>query len=123
MKVLVVDDNALIRSMVKDFLTDMGHEVVGEADNGNDAIKLFAATRPELVLLDLIMPGKNGIETLKEIKAIDRGARVVMVTAVQQDSVSKDLLSKGAAAILNKPFMYSELEALLKPADKLPGTI
>jgi len=112
--VLVVDDSDLIMEMAKAFLTAMGHEVVGEAYNGNDAVKIFTEKRPDLVLLDLVMPGKNGMQVLQEIKAIDPVVNVVMITAVQQDPISRELLSKGATAILNKPFIYDELEAVLK---------
>lgn len=114
MKVLVVDDNVMTRDLIKDLLTEMGHQVVGEAENGDQAVKLFSEQRPELVLLDLIMPGKNGIEVLGELKAIDPAAKVMMVTAVQQDIITRELLEKGAAGILHKPFMYDELEAALK---------
>jgi two-component system chemotaxis response regulator CheY len=114
MKVLVVDDNVLTRDMIKDLLIEMGHQIAGEADNGDDAVKTFSATHPDLVLLDLIMPGKSGLEALQEIKALDPAAKVVMVTAVQQDPISQQLLQSGAAGILHKPFMYDDLEAVLK---------
>lgn len=114
MKVLIVDDNVMTRDLIKDLLTEMGHQVVGEAENGDDAIKVYAAQRPELVLMDLIMPGKNGLETLEELRAMDPAARVVMVTAVEQDILSQQLIGKGAIGVLRKPFMYAELETLLK---------
>lgn len=114
MKILLVDDNMLTRSMIKDLLTEMGHQVVGEAENGDEAVKIFAECKPELTLLDMIMPGKSGLETLREIRALAPAARVVMCTAVQQDAIEKDLLESGASAILHKPFMYGELEAVLK---------
>lgn len=114
MNIMLVDDNLLTRSMIKDLLTEMGHQVAGEAENGDEAIKLFAELKPELVLLDMIMPGKTGLETLIALKAMDPAARVVMVTAVQQDELERQLLEGGAAAILHKPFMYAELEAVLK---------
>lgn len=114
MKVLIVDDNVMTRNLIKDLLTEMGHQVVGEAENGDDAVKAYAAQRPELVLMDLIMPGKNGLETLQELRALDPAAKVVMVTAVQQDLLCQQLLDKGAAGVLHKPFMYAELEAVLK---------
>jgi len=113
MKVLVVDDNVMTRGLITDLLTEMGHQVVGEAENGDEAIRVFSEARPELVLLDMIMPGKNGLQVLQEIRAMDPAARVVMVTAVQQDIISKELMEKGAVAILHKPFMYDELEAVL----------
>lgn len=114
MKVLIVDDNVMTRSLIKDLLTEMGHEVTGEAENGDEAVREFTARRPELVLLDLIMPGKNGLQVLEELKTIDPAPKVVMVTAVQQDVISKELMEKGAAGVLHKPFMYDELDALLK---------
>jgi two-component system chemotaxis response regulator CheY len=114
MKVLLVDDNVLTREMIKDLLTEMGHEVVGEAGDGDEAVKMFAEKKPELVLMDLIMPGKSGLDALKEIKATDAAAKVVMVTAVQQDPISQQLMESGATGILHKPFMYGELEAVLK---------
>lgn len=114
MKVLIVDDNIMTRSMIKDLLTEMGHEVTGEAGDGDEAVREFTAHRPELVLLDLIMPGKNGLQVLEDLKAIDPTPRIVMVTAVQQDIISRELKEKGAAGVLHKPFMYDELETLLK---------
>jgi len=114
MKVLIVDDNDLTRDLIRALLTEMGHQVVGEAENGDEAIKVYTAQRPELVLMDLIMPGKNGLEALAEIKAIDPAARVVMVTAVKQDILSGQLIGKGAIGVLHKPFLYAELEAVLK---------
>lgn len=117
MKVLLVDDNAMTRDMMKDLLTEMGHVVVGEAGDGNEAIKVFMETRPELVLLDMIMPVKTGLEALPELKAIDPAAKIVMVTAVQQDTINQELMDKGATAILHKPFMYDELAALLKQVE------
>jgi two-component system chemotaxis response regulator CheY len=114
MKVLVVDDNVMTRSMIIDLLTEMGHQIVGQAENGDEAVKVFGEQKPELVLMDLIMPGKTGLEALQEIRAIDPSAKVVMVTAVQQDIMSQQLMDKGAIAVLHKPFMYEELEAVLK---------
>ncbi|HBE89484.1 MAG TPA: hypothetical protein DDW67_10140 [Elusimicrobia bacterium] len=114
MKVLIVDDSDLTRAMIRDLLTEMGHQVVGEACDGAEGVKLFAVTSPELVLMDMIMPGKTGLEALEEIRAIDPAARVVMVTAVQQEPLKEQLLGKGAAGVLSKPFMYDELEAVLK---------
>lgn len=99
---------------MKAILQTMEHQVLGEADNGNDAVKIFAELRPELVLLDLIMPGKNGLEVLEEIRAIDPAVKVIMVTAVQQDGIIQQLLDKGAVAVLHKPFSYSEFEEVLK---------
>ena len=117
MKVLIVDDNVLTRTMIKDVLLEMAHQVAGEAENGDEAIKLYKELSPDLVLLDLIMPGKTGLEVLEELRSINPVAKVVMVTAVQQDEISKQLFEKGATAILHKPFSYGEFEAVLKPLE------
>jgi two-component system chemotaxis response regulator CheY len=114
MKILIVDDSELTRAMIRDLLTEMGHQIVGEACDGAEGVRLFSETSPELVLMDMIMPGKNGLEALAEIKAVDPDARVVMVTAVQQEPLKDQLIGKGAAGVLSKPFMYEELEAVLK---------
>lgn len=117
MKVLLVDDNPMTRDMMKDLLTEMGHVVVGEAGDGDEAIRVFTETRPELVLLDMIMPVKTGLEALPELKAINPAAKIVMVTAVQQDTINQEMMDKGATAILHKPFMYDELAALIKQVE------
>ncbi|MBI4352039.1 MAG: response regulator [Elusimicrobia bacterium] len=114
MKVMIVDDNVLTRDMIKDILQEMSHQVVGEAENGDEALKVFKETAPDLVLLDLIMPGKTGLEVLEELRLVNPAAKVVMVTAVQQDEINKKLFEKGATAILHKPFSYGELEEVIK---------
>ena len=115
MKILMVDDSDITRELMKTFLQDMGHQVVGEAENGKEAVEAYAKLKPDLVLMDLVMPGKTGLEALQEIIAADPSAKVVMVTAVQQDAMSQELLSKGAIAVLRKPFSYPELAEVLKP--------
>ena len=113
MKVLIVDDNAGTRSMIKIILERSGHKVVGEAGDGDAAIRAFSELRPEVVLLDIIMPGKSGVEVLAEIRKIDPAAKVVLVTAVEQDEVNKELFAKGAAAIIYKPFSYGDFDKVL----------
>jgi len=114
MKVLIVDDNAGTRAMVRIILERIGHEVVGEAGDGDSAIKAFSKLRPEVMFLDIIMPGKSGIEVLEEIRKIDPAAKVILVTAIDQDEVNKELFAKGAAAIIYKPFAYDDFEKTLK---------
>ncbi len=114
MKILIVDDNAGTRSMIKIILERTGHKVVGEAGDGDSAIKAFAELRPEVVLLDIIMPGKSGIEVLAEIRKTDPAAKVVLVTAIDQDEVNKELFAKGAAAVIYKPFAYDDFDKVLK---------
>ncbi|OGS52636.1 MAG: hypothetical protein A3J79_13535 [Elusimicrobia bacterium RIFOXYB2_FULL_62_6] len=109
MKILIADDNAGIREMLKLVLQSLGHEVVGEADNGEAAIKAFRELRPEVVMLDIIMPGKTGLAALDEIRALDPAAKVVMLTAVDQDDVNLRVADKGAVMIY-KPFSSLDIE-------------
>jgi len=114
MKVLLVDDNLMTRRMIGDFLGEIGHEVVGEAGDGDSAIKIFSELRPQAVLLDIIMPGRSGVEVLEEMHKLDQAAKIIMITAVEQDGVDKQLLELGATAILHKPFSYGEFKELIK---------
>jgi two-component system chemotaxis response regulator CheY len=113
MKVLIVDDNNSTREMVKVILQKIGHEVIGEAGDGESALEAFTKLRPDVVLLDIIMPGKSGLQVLDEIREIEPAAKVIMVTAVDQDEVNIHLLSKGVAAVIYKPFSYADIEKAL----------
>ncbi len=114
MKILIADDNEITRDLMRTFLQDMKHQIVGEAENGNEAVQAYSAHKPDLVLMDLVMPAKTGLEALQEILAADPAAKVIMVTAVQQEGMIQELLSKGAIAVLRKPFSYPELVEVLK---------
>ena len=85
-RILVVDDAAFMRRMVIDVLENGGHEVVGEAGNGNEALTRFQELRPDVTTLDITMPEKDGLTTLREIIACDPGAKVVMCSALSQES-------------------------------------
>ena len=116
MKVLIVDDNSSTREVLRVILKNLGHEVVGEAEDGKSALKAFVELRPETVLLDIIMPGISGIVVLEEMRRIVPAAKVIMLTAVDQDDVTSDIESKGASAIVFKPFSREDLK---KAFDKL----
>lgn len=114
MRVLLVDDNALTRFTIKSLLDKLGHEVVAEAEDGAAAVKFFSELKPDVVFLDLILPGKSGVEILEDLRAVDPAARVVVVTAVEQDEIDRRLTDKGVAAILRKPFSFEDFKALMK---------
>ena len=114
MKILIVDDNADIRSLIRVILESGGHTVVGEAEDGKSALKAFIALRPEMVLLDIIMPGRSGIEVLEDIRKIDPAAKVIIVTAVEQDKINRRLLLRGADGIIYKPFHPEDFEKAFK---------
>lgn len=114
MKVLLVDDNALTRYTIKSLLEKLGHEVVAEAEDGAAAVKLYGETKPDVVFLDLILPGRSGVEILGDLRALDPAARVVVVTAVEQDEIDRRLSDKGVSAILRKPFSFEDFKTLMK---------
>ena len=114
-RVLVVDDAAFMRKMVTDALTKGGHEVVGEAGNGAEAVTQFQALRPDAMTLDITMPEKDGLAALKEIIALDPAARVVMCSALGQESKVLESIKLGAKDFVVKPFQADRvLEALGK---------
>src|SRR3954462_1477603 len=103
-RILVVDDAAFMRKMVSDALTKGGHEVVGEAGNGTEAVERFQELKPELTTLDITMPEKDGLAALKEIIALDPGARVIMCSALGQEPKVPESTKAGARAFVVKPF-------------------
>jgi two-component system, chemotaxis family, chemotaxis protein CheY len=114
-RVLVVDDAAFMRKVVSDALASGGHEVVGEATNGAEAVVRFQELRPELTTLDITMPEKDGLAALAEIMAIDPAARVVMCSALGQETKVLESIKLGAKDFVVKPFQPARvLEAVGK---------
>jgi two-component system chemotaxis response regulator CheY len=103
-RVLVVDDAAFMRKMVSDALAKGGHEVVGEAGNGVEAIARFQELKPDLMTLDITMPEKDGLTALAEIVAADPSARVVMCSALGQEAKVLEAIKLGARDFVVKPF-------------------
>ena len=103
-RVLVVDDAAFMRKMIGDALAQGGHEVVGEGANGAEAVARYQELQPELTTLDITMPEKDGLTALKEIVAIDPEARVVICSALGQESKVLDAVKAGAKEFVVKPF-------------------
>ncbi|HTX08462.1 MAG TPA: response regulator [Solirubrobacteraceae bacterium] len=108
-RVLVVDDAAFMRKVVSDALASGGHEVVGEAGNGTEAVQRYQELSPELVTLDITMPEKDGLEALGEIISIDPGARVLMCSALGQEAKVIESIQKGAKDFVVKPFQPAQL--------------
>jgi len=104
LRVMVVDDALFMRNMLKDIFVRAGFEVVAETDNGEAAPQLYQDTKPDLVTMDIVMPKKSGIEALQEIIATDPLARVVMVSALGQDSLVLEAVEAGARDFIVKPF-------------------
>ena len=102
--VLVVDDAAFMRQVLADALARGGHEVIGEAANGIEAVEQFQSLRPDVAILDITMPEKDGMVALKEILALDPGARVVMCSALGHESKVLESIKAGARDFIVKPF-------------------
>ncbi|HSE42493.1 MAG TPA: response regulator [Acidobacteriota bacterium] len=104
-KVLVVDDALFMRTMIKDILKNSGkYDVVGEAVNGDDAIQKFKSLLPDLVTMDIVMPGMDGIEATREILKFDPKARIVMCSALGQEPLVIESIAAGAKDFIVKPF-------------------
>ena len=103
-KILIVDDAAFMRMMIKDVLTKNGFEVVGEAENGKVALEKYKELDPDLVIMDITMPEVNGIEALKSIRAHNSAAKVVMCSAMGQQAMVIEAIQSGAKDFIVKPF-------------------
>ncbi|CAN7616595.1 response regulator [Paenibacillus sp. LjRoot153] len=103
-KILIVDDAAFMRMMLKDILTKGGHEVVGEAENGLVAIQKYQELKPDIVTMDITMPEMEGVEAVKEIKKKDANAKIVMCSAMGQQGMVVQAIQAGAKDFIVKPF-------------------
>ncbi|MDD3407246.1 MAG: response regulator [Methanomicrobium sp.] len=103
-RILVVDDTMFMRTLLKNILFSGSHDIVGEAENGEDAVEKYKSLKPDLVTMDVVMPKMNGIEALKAIMASDPNAKVVMCTAVGQEQMVKLAIKTGAKGYIVKPF-------------------
>lgn len=108
-KVLLVDDAAFMRKMLGGILSKNGFEIVGEAGDGNEAVRLYKETNPDFVMLDITMPEKDGIEALVEIMDFDPEATVIMCSAMSQDNMVSKALQSGAKDFIIKPFKPDQI--------------
>lgn len=114
-RILVTDDAAFMRMQLKDMITKAGHEVVGEAENGEVAVERYKELKPDLVTMDITMPVMDGVQAVREIKAFDPDATVIMCTAMGQQAMVVDAIQAGAKDFLVKPFSPDRIvEALQK---------
>ena len=114
-KILIVDDAAFMRMMIKDILTKNDFEVVGEAENGLKAIEKYKELMPDLVLMDITMPELDGIQAVRLIKEYDATAKVVMCSAMGQQAMVIESIQAGAKDFIVKPFQADRvIEAIQK---------
>ena len=114
-RILIVDDAAFMRMMIKEILTKNGFDVVGEASDGAEAIEKFKELKPDLVTMDITMPEMDGISALKEIKKSDPSSRIIMCSAMGQQAMVIDAIQAGAKDFIVKPFQADRvIEAIQK---------
>ncbi|MCR8642181.1 response regulator [Paenibacillus sp. N1-5-1-14] len=114
-RILIVDDAAFMRMMIRDILTKNGYEVCGEANDGAQAIEKYKELHPDLITMDITMPEMDGIQALKEIKKIDPNAKVIMCSAMGQQAMVIDAIQAGAKDFIVKPFQADRvIEAIKK---------
>ncbi|MFB1049563.1 response regulator [Paraliobacillus sp. JSM ZJ581] len=113
--ILIVDDAAFMRMMIKDILVKNGFDVVGEAQDGHEAVEKYKEHTPDLVTMDITMPEKDGITALKEIKQINPDAIIIMCSAMGQQAMVIDAIQAGAKDFIVKPFQADRvIEAIQK---------
>ncbi len=116
--ILICDDAAFMRMMIKDILSKNGYNVAGEAENGMKAVEKYKEVTPDLVLMDITMPEMDGIAALKEIKKLDAGAKVIMCSAMGQQAMVIESIQAGAKDFIVKPF---QAERVLEAVKKVVG--
>ena len=116
--ILICDDAAFMRMMIKDILTKNGYGIAGEAENGAVAVDKYMETKPDLVMMDITMPEKDGIQALKEIRSKDSGANIIMCSAMGQQAMVIEAIQSGAKDFIVKPF---QAERVLEAVKKVVG--
>ncbi|RKO66929.1 response regulator [Desulfofundulus salinus] len=108
-RILVVDDAAFMRMMIKNIVTKNGYEVAGEAENGKQAVEMYVELKPDVVTMDITMPEMDGIEAVKAIRAVDPNANIIMCSAMGQQAMVMDAIQAGARDFVVKPFQQDRL--------------
>src|SRR5665213_2757331 len=109
---LIVDNSKLIRCVIKELLTEHGLQTVAEAADAQEAIKAYRSHRPDLVMLDIYMPGEgSGIDVLHDIRLQNPDAKIMIVTDSREEAVHREALAGGAAAVLCKPVSAADFKA------------
>lgn len=116
--ILIVDDAAFMRMMIKDVLSKNGFEISGEAENGAKAIEKYKETNPDLVIMDITMPEVDGIQAVKEIKKVNNAAKIIMCSAMGQQAMVIEAIQAGAKDFIVKPF---QAERIIEAVKKVLG--
>ncbi len=114
--VLIVDDIPYVRKTLKQILTNRGYKVVGEAENGDEAVRLYQEIQPDLVTMDLVMPKLNGVEATRLILKKNPDARIIILSAMMQENLVADAILAGAKDYIIKPFQTEEVLKVMDQA-------
>jgi two-component system, chemotaxis family, chemotaxis protein CheY len=115
-RILIVDDALFMRAMLQEIVINGGHEIIGEAANGVEALKQYRLLQPDLVFMDIIMPLRSGIEALQDITREDPQARVIVCSALGQEALLTEAFKAGARGYITKPFQEEEVLAAIDRA-------
>jgi two-component system chemotaxis response regulator CheY len=115
-RVLIADDASFMRQMIRDIIEPEGFEVVGEASDGVEVIEKFKELHPDMVMMDIVMPKRSGIDSVKAIIAMDPTARIVMCSALGQESLVMEAIEAGAKDFIVKPFKPEAVVSTLRKA-------
>lgn len=113
-KILIVDDAVFMRNTLKMMLERNDFEVVGQAEDGEDAINQFIKLKPDVVTMDITMPKMSGLEALVKIKQVDPNAKIIMITAMGNEAMVKEAILNGAVNFIVKPFQEDKVVEVLK---------
>jgi two-component system chemotaxis response regulator CheY len=113
-RVLIADDASFMRQMIRDIIEPEGFEVVGEASDGVEVVEKFKELHPDLVMMDIVMPKRSGIDAVKGIVAMDPTARVVMCSALGQETLVMEAIQSGAKDFIVKPFKPESVVVTLR---------
>ena len=124
LKILIVDDSLIMRKNLARNLKVLGHEIIAEAEDGQKSIDLYKSLNPDMVTMDITMPGMDGITAVKKIKVIDAETNIIMVTSHGQEAMVMDALKSGAKGYMLKPVTPDKLrEAIGRIFPELAGTV
>ena len=114
LNILIVDDSNVVRTIMRSVFEKLGHNIVAEANNGKEAIELFFEHSPDLITMDIAMPGMNGVDAIEKIKKVNKKVKVIMITAHGQKDLVVDAIKKGASNYILKPITAEKIKGSIK---------
>ena len=110
---MIADDSDAIRMVLQDILSIGGHQIIAEAENGAEAVEKYSQTNPDVLLLDLAMPKKDGLTVVKEVIAKHKDAKIILITASDNQNIINDCIKHGAKGFISKPFDFDHVLKLI----------